>query len=213
MRTLLLDSAAVFMSVGFAMAQSSAPAPTGSPMAPVETTAPNASPGNTAQAPKANDNTMAPAAPATTGSMSSAAPAPVGAPGATAMAPPGAAPGKMAPNTSASTSDMSPTAATPPMKTAETAPVARPMHHMMAMPADGSPGTYLHIAKMAILHHDKATADDALSHAETRLLSRAVPADEASATDDSPAITSIEHARMALSSGNMTEASSAWPAR
>jgi hypothetical protein len=84
---------------------------------------------------------------------------------------------------------------------------------MMAMPADGSPGTYLHIAKMAILHHDKATADDALSHAETRLLSRAVPADEASATDDSPAITSIEHARMALSSGNMTEASSAWPAR
>jgi hypothetical protein len=82
------------------------------------------------------------------------------------------------------------------------------MRHTMAMPADGAPGMYLHIAKMAIMHHDKATADDALSHAETRLLSRAVPADQGSATDESPAVTSIEHARMALSSGNMMVASS-----
>jgi hypothetical protein len=95
----------------------------------------------------------------------------------------------------------------PAMKTASTYHT----HHFygagMAMPADGSAGQYLHIAKVAIMHHDKMTADEALSRAETRLLDRSVPQGEVAA-DDSPAITSIEHARMAIGSGNMMEASS-----
>jgi hypothetical protein len=80
------------------------------------------------------------------------------------------------------------------------------MHHLM-MPQDASAGTYLHIAKVAIRHDDKMTADDALSRAETRLLTRAV-VQGSDATDNSPAVMSIENARKALANGNMMEASS-----
>jgi hypothetical protein len=75
------------------------------------------------------------------------------------------------------------------------------------MPQEASAGAYLHIAKAAIRHDDKMTADDALSRAETRLLTRVV-AQGAIPTDDSPAVMSIENARKALANGNMMEASS-----
>ncbi len=76
-----------------------------------------------------------------------------------------------------------------------------------AMPEDASAARYLHIAKFAIRHNDKARADDALSRAETRLLTRAVPQSSAIPTDDSPAVTAIEQARQALRSDNWHEAS------
>ena len=49
-------------------------------------------------------------------------------------------------------------------------------------------------------------ADDALSHAETRLLDRVVPQGQIMA-DDSPSIQSIESARKALQSGDYSQAS------
>ena len=76
----------------------------------------------------------------------------------------------------------------------------------MTLPADASPAAYLHIAKHAIAHHNVALADDALSHAETRLLDRSVP-QGGIAADSSPAIQSIESARQALHAGNYTKAS------
>jgi hypothetical protein len=45
-------------------------------------------------------------------------------------------------------------------------------------------------------------ADDALSHAETRMLTRAVPASAVAEPDDAPTISAIEHARSALASGD-----------
>jgi hypothetical protein len=74
------------------------------------------------------------------------------------------------------------------------------------LPAEDSPAAYLHIAKRAIAHHNVALADDALSHAETRLLDRSVP-QGGIAADTSPAIQSIENARQALHAGNYSQAS------
>jgi hypothetical protein len=82
-------------------------------------------------------------------------------------------------------------------------------HHWSAttmLPQDASATTYLHIAKSAISHHNVGLADDALSHAETRLLDRAVPQGQVS-PDSSPAIQSIESARQALHAGNYSQAS------
>jgi len=99
-----------------------------------------------------------------------------------------------------------------PNNTASNAPGARatgatPMLASMryshaAMPEDADARTYLRIAESAIRQHDRMTADDALSHAETRMLTRAVPASASAQPDDSPAISSIEQARHALSSGD-----------
>jgi len=76
----------------------------------------------------------------------------------------------------------------------------------MALPQDASAATYLHIAKSAILHHNVSLADDALSHAETRLLDRSVPQGQIAADDSAP-VQSIESARQALHSGNYSQAS------
>jgi hypothetical protein len=87
---------------------------------------------------------------------------------------------------------------------------AKPMHHSygsMAMPENASADRYLHIASDAIKHHNKTVADDALSHAETRLLTRAVPASSNMTADDSPRISAIEGARKALTSGDYQTAS------
>ena len=65
------------------------------------------------------------------------------------------------------------------------------------LPEDAPPRAYLHIAKAALKHHDYARADDALGHAETRLLTRAVDQGSSIPVDDSPAVTSIEQARKA----------------
>ncbi|HTQ72562.1 MAG TPA: hypothetical protein VMH92_13825 [Acidocella sp.] len=66
------------------------------------------------------------------------------------------------------------------------------------LPADASPDVYLQIAKTALAHHDSARADDALGHAETRLLTRTVIQGPAIPQDNSPAVTDIEQARQAL---------------
>jgi hypothetical protein len=171
----MLASAAIIVSAGAAMAQTttSAPAPTGAPNAPMMT-APNASPGN-----------MAPANGGTTTTPYYSGQNSIKTSTAT-----GTTPGNMAP------------------PAADAQPQPRPMKAMMtyshsaAMPQNADVRTYLHIAADAIRHHDKATADDALSHAETRLLTRAVPASSGPAADDSPAVTAIEHARQALAAGD-----------
>jgi len=77
-----------------------------------------------------------------------------------------------------------------------------------ALPENADTNTYLRIASKAIKQHDKMLADDALSHAETRMLTRAVPASEGATADDSPGITAIEHARQALTSGDYQTAAS-----
>jgi len=94
-------------------------------------------------------------------------------------------------------------------------PPATPVthHHAMGMgmaslPANASTRSYLHMAKMAIRNHEQARAEDALSHAETRMLTRAVPASNGALADSSPGVTAIENARAALKSGNYSEASS-----
>jgi len=92
---------------------------------------------------------------------------------------------------------------------ASPAPASPVIHHQfMALPENGSVHMYLHLAKLAIRHHDTARADEALSRAETRLLTRAIPASDSSAVDQSPAITAIENARAALRSGDYATAAS-----
>jgi len=86
---------------------------------------------------------------------------------------------------------------------------AKPAHHgygSYSVPDNASADRYLHIASDAIKHHNKSEADDALSHAETRLLTRAVPASSNMTPDDSPRIGAIENARKALSTGDFQTA-------
>jgi hypothetical protein len=66
------------------------------------------------------------------------------------------------------------------------------------LPKDAPPDVYLHIAKAALAHHNAGRADDALSHAETRLLDRTVIQSPTIPQDDSPAVAAIEQARQAL---------------
>jgi hypothetical protein len=174
MRTLWLASAAFIVSTHFASAQPAtpAPAPTGAPNAPTETS-PGMSPGNTASptatpmTPPSNSGAMSPGA-TSNGTMSN---------------------GAMSNGTMSNGSAMSPNAS----------------HHKM--PANASAAKYLQIAQSAIDHHNKARADDALSRAETRLLTRAVPQSSATSPDESPAITAITQARQALKAGDFKQAS------
>jgi hypothetical protein len=200
MRSLLLASAAIFLTTGAAMAQSTtAPAPTGAPNAPAMTT-PGMSPGNAG----ATTTPMTP--PSTSGAMSSSAPspAPTGAPASPTVTSQGMSPGNTGPNTTPKVASNASGDDSAAVKTTHT---YHTYNASMTMPADGSAGQYLHIAKTAIQHHNKMVADEALSRAETRLLDRAVPAGDI-ASDDSPGVAAIEHARAALNSGNMQEASS-----
>jgi hypothetical protein len=94
--------------------------------------------------------------------------------------------------------------------TAKTHTVAT-IHHSYShemMPMNGTPAAYLHMAKTAIHEHNKTRADDALSNAETILLTRSVPQSEANPVDHSPAVNSIEGARKAVQANDMTTASS-----
>jgi hypothetical protein len=209
MRTLLLASAACFITVGAALAQttSAAPAPQGATNAPVETPDGGA-PGKTTPSTATTAGTSA--TPAPSNSMSSAAPAPTGATNAPVETSGNAAPGKTTPDNSTAGNN-TPTEPTAMNSPATPAPTHKWHHHDengMAMPADADAGKYLHIAKDAIAHHNKMRADDALSHAETRLLSRAVPQTESNPVDDNPAVKSIEQARAALHSGDMDTAAS-----
>jgi hypothetical protein len=203
MRSLWLASTALLITTGIACAQSAqtaSPAPTGA-ISAAPTTPSGGSPGN--MAPAAPSGAMAaPAMPA----GASASPAPNGAasaPDVTAAAP-DASPGKMAPTAPAM----------PAPSAASSAPMAsgsKPMHHhhwsaTAPLPQDASAKAYLHIAKAAIKHHDAALADDALSHAETRLLDRSVPQGQIAADDSAP-IQSIESARQAVKAGDYSKAS------
>lgn len=135
-------------------------------------------------------------------------PSPAPAPAETS---PGMSPGNMAapPSTPTPPSTMAPAPQSQaPGTTSGSMGMTHPMHHNMSgMPANGSAGTYLHIAKTAVRNHNKAMAEEALSRAETRLLTRAVPQSSTIPADDSPAVTAIEHARAAIRSGDMQQAS------
>jgi hypothetical protein len=78
---------------------------------------------------------------------------------------------------------------------------AHPWHRMggsKSLPENASATAYLDIAKSAISAHNYSQADEALSRAETRLLTRAVDQSNPSPVDNSPAVTSIQQARAAL---------------
>jgi len=200
MRSLLLASAAFIICSGAALAQTAttSPAPTGAPNAPAMAP-PGMSPGN------AGSTAQPMVAPKPSDTAASQTPAPTGAPQAAQATAPGTSPGNMAPapqKTASNSMGADSDAAAKPTHTYHTYHTAS-----MALPADASAGQYLHIAKMAIAHHDKMTADEALSRAETVMLDRAVPAGDIT-PDQSPAITSIEHARMAVNSGDMSQAKS-----
>ncbi|MDE8348561.1 MAG: hypothetical protein POG74_03635 [Acidocella sp.] len=87
---------------------------------------------------------------------------------------------------------------------------AMPMQHSEInnepIPPDASVQTYLRIAEAAIRGHDKAKADDALSDAETVILTRVVPQAATIPVDNSPRVETIEHAREALGDGNFEQA-------
>jgi hypothetical protein len=138
---------------------------------------------------------------------SSPGPVPTNAPNAPAETSPGMSPGNMA----APPSNPSPPGTMAPASSSTTSGsmgMTHPMHHNMSgMPANGSADTYMHIAQTAVRNHNKAMAEEALSRAETRLLTRTVPQSSAIPTDNSPAVTAIEHARAAVRSGNMQQAS------
>jgi hypothetical protein len=204
MRSLWLASAAFIISTGIAVAQTvqtptTAPASTGATTAPA-VTPPGMSPDSMAPAPSG----MAPsssASAATPASIATPAPAPTGATNAPAVTQNGSSPGNTAQTPSSSMSS----------STAMNTP-SKPVHHWASshsakLPENASTETYLHIASMAIKHHNKAVADDALSHAETRLLTRSVPQGSIAA-DDSPSVQSIESARKALRSGDFATAAS-----
>jgi len=190
MRLALLASAAFCMTAGVAMAQTSmsTPAPTGAPNAAMSSPAPQASPGNMAPSSDAAASAASEGVnPAQSGGVTTSSQAAQTSPhynGENSVSPPA---GQA--NAGSATGGM--------MKT----PMAY-SNGAMAMPADADAGQYLKIASKAIKQHNKMLADDALSHAETRMLDRAVPASTGAQPDDSPAVTAIENARAALSSGD-----------
>jgi hypothetical protein len=74
----------------------------------------------------------------------------------------------------------------------------------------GTTGTtaamYLHKAKVAVTNGNKAAAEDYLSRAETRMLSRSVPSTEAGQPINTPGIAAVRSARADVSAGNMKQA-------
>jgi hypothetical protein len=204
MRSIWLASTALLMTTGIALAQSAttaSPASTGAISSP-QVAPSNATPGN--MAPSSSSGSATSLSAASSNGVSSPAPnGATSAPDVSASAASGTAPGKMAPGPNAGTaSDQAMNGQ------------AHPWHHhwsqgmrgSMALPQDASATTYLHIAKSAIKYRNLSLADDALSHAETRLLDRSVPQGDIAA-DNSPSIQSIESARQALHAGNYTQAS------
>lgn len=208
MRRIWLASTALLLTAGIACAQStstSAPAPDGAISAPQASSA-SGSPGKMAPASTSSGSPMSSDGSANAGVASPAPDGAVSAPDVTQSAAPGTAPGKMAPGPNA---DNAP-AMSGGMGGGAMGGSTHHHHwaHGMAggkLPEDASAKAYLHMAGGAIRHHNAAMADDALSHAETRLLNRSVPQGDISA-DDSPAIQSIEAARQAVHAGDFTKA-------
>ncbi len=115
---------------------------------------------------------------------------------------PGMEPGNMAPPGAMSPGTMSGPQSSP----GSGAKGMAPHHHQAHTPADGSTMMYLHIADQAIHHHNRAQADEALSRAETRMLTRTVLQTSGPAADTSPDVTAVENARAALRKGDWAEA-------
>lgn len=65
---------------------------------------------------------------------------------------------------------------------------------------------YLHMAKGAVTSGNKAAAEEYLSRAETRMLSRAVPSTEANQPINTPGIAAVRSARADVRAGNMKQA-------
>lgn len=223
--------------VAMAQTTGSSPAPTGAPNAAMASPAPGASPGNMAPSSGGSSSAM-PAGPAassggmSSGSMSSSSPTPPAATGgmtagsastvATAphyngqnsVSPPAGqanAMGSSSGTMGADSTGMKPSSSGQMAAThvdSAMAHTAMSGGGYMALPENAEPGTYLRIASKAIGQHNKMLADDALSHAETRMLDRAVPASSGATADDSPGVTAIEHARQALASGDYNTAAS-----
>lgn len=210
MRSMLLASAAFILVSGVALAQTPMPAPApdnatnGSPQ-----TSQGMSPGKT---PSADSNQGA--SNGTGYSNSTTQNPPVNAPQNGQMGD-----NTMAPNTAGTSSNNagmnggSPMNSNSPMGNGANAMNnSSSSHHAMqhgdhALPQNASASTYLRFARDALRHHQRGRADDALSHAETLMLTRAVPQSAASEADSSPGITAIENARQALRSGNYQQAS------
>jgi hypothetical protein len=178
MRSLWLASAALIVTTGMAFAQTSTPgmAPAGAPNAPVETS-PGMSPGKTAPPSGMSNQGMS-----NQGTSSGMQSPPANGSGSSAMG-----------NGS--------------MGNGSTGTGMTPHHaHHEHMAANGSTKMYLHMAQEAIRQHNRTQADEALSHAETRMLTRAVPQSTAATADSSPGVTAIENARAAVRKGNWAEA-------
>lgn len=117
----------------------------------------------------------------------------------------GAMPNSAMPNGSMSNGSMSTGSAMNP--SSGMAPGGSNHMNMTHMPANASAASYLQIAQYATQHHNKARADEALSRAETRLLTRSVPQTSVASPDQSPAIMAITQARQALRAGDFNQAS------
>ncbi len=197
MRSLLLASAAVLITAGIACAQTASPtpAPTGSMGEP---TATGSAAGRTAPNPAAT--VPAPATDSTMSSSNSGTSTVPNSKSSTGNA--GEMATKSDPVSTGSTGMTSGSSGMSSMNTGMTH-----THHMWSgtMPQDADAHTYLKIASMAIKHHDKATADEALNRAETRMLTRSVPA-SGSMMDDSAGVKAVENARQAVDAGNYHEA-------
>jgi hypothetical protein len=74
---------------------------------------------------------------------------------------------------------------------------------------DGSAEAYLNDAKADLGKKATGAAQQALEMAETRLLDRSTPVDQASTPDQTPEITSVTEARDALGKGDMAAADKA----
>ncbi len=198
MRSLWLASAASLCLAGAAYAQTASPAPTGAPQAATVTN-PGQSPGNTGSNPAPKPSTtMSTGQPANDGS---------GVPQPATVTQPGSSSGKTSSTGTTDGGAMAPPMAKP-MKTSMT---YTHHHHYMGsgmsggMPANASAGTYLHIAKASIMHHNKMMAEESLSRAETVMLNRAVPQGDVMA-DSSPGVSAVESARKAVMAGDMKTA-------
>jgi hypothetical protein len=63
------------------------------------------------------------------------------------------------------------------------------------------------MAQGAVAKGNKSQAQEDLSRAETRMLSRSVPATDADQPINTPGIEAVRNARAAITAGNMSEAS------
>ncbi|HQT68141.1 MAG TPA: hypothetical protein PLC74_11130 [Acetobacteraceae bacterium] len=219
MRSVLMATASLLLTTGLAFAQT-----------------PSTMPGNTSpgmSTPMAQGSAMAPAG--SSGTMGNATGTPSSMPGNTSpgMSTPMAQGSAMAP--AGSTGAMGNQSGTPSVMPGNTSPgmgTAMPMHPpmhpkklhhqmadayhggamdmphggMMGMPAEGSATEYLKIAKTAIMQKKKMIAEEALGHAETRILTRSVPAGMGIEPDNSPMIQKIQMARQSLMANDMNGA-------